>query len=789
LVASIMASSAGLRSRKKGDLQDAEGGAAPASANGISMEEVRALRAKGRVAMVIDGIAYDFTDFAADHPGGPEYLRKNAGKVATEEFVASHPTDIIERSLTDKQMSAMMLGKVDTTTIKDGDVAVHDKSSHGENAAVLPVGNKPELDSCINIYDFEAIASRTVPEQGWVYYSSGSDDEITLRENHNAFHRLWMRPRVMVNVKEIDMSCTILGHKCSMPLFLSAVAMCKLGHPDGETAWAKGAEAGGVIYMIPTLSGCKFDDIVDARANKKYPMFFQLYVNQDKEKVKKLVQRAENAGCSALFITCDAPQLGNRERDRRVKVTHSGAAAQGGKSGGKAQGTSKALTTFIDPSLSWDDLPFFKSITNMKIVLKGIGTAEDAVRAYKEGVAGVLLSNHGGRQLDFARSAIEVLPEVMAALKDINYDPTKFEVFIDGGIRRGSDIFKAMALGAKAVGVGRPALYAMSAFGAEGVAKMIDILKGELHLTMQLMGTPTLADIKPEMVNTDNLSAHIAMVPPDMLQRETYIPPITQARANKFERAGTATDAEDKPTAVAAAEKPSVMGKVGGAVVKELLFSVVASKAGFSIGRSAMFLILFLIVHLAGNLSIFQGEQAFNDTVVAMNSGTQGMVVKAIEYYLLLAFVVHMGAATLLTLRFNKLKPSKKDPLYKYPLGQAKLALTGMVATAFLVQHLLHFRFGAVQDLRLELQIGNGTTNVHATIVEVMSEPQNVALYAAGIIAIGIHLWSGWSKVVKKMGLAKDELPDAIHLGQCATAVLTGGYLAVVLKAHLEGAH
>lgn len=277
---------------------------------------------------------------------------------------------------------------------------------------------------------------------------------------------------------------------------------------------------------------------------------------------------------------------------------------------------------------------------------------------------------------------------------------------------------------------------------------------------------------------------------------------------------------------MAAAEKPSVMGKVGGAVVKELLFSVVASKAGFSIGRSAMFLILFLIVHLAGNLSIFQGEQAFNDTVVAMNSGTQGMVVKAIEYYLLLAFVVHMGAATLLTLRFNKLKPSKKDPLYvpwesrcsagvseddfipsvdlsatshfdwslcmcryKYPLGQAKLALTGMVATAFLVQHLLHFRFGAVQDLRLELQIGNGTTNVHATIVEVMSEPQNVALYAAGIIAIGIHLWSGWSKVVKKMGLAKDELPDAIHLGQCATAVLTGGYLAVVLKAHLEGAH
>lgn len=153
-----------------------------------------------------------------------------------------------------------------------------------------------------------------------MYYSSGSDDEITLRENHNAFHRLWLKPRVMVNVKDVDMSTTILGHKVSMPMFLSAVAMCKLGHPEGETAWTKGAEAGEIIYMVPTLSGCSFDEIVDARKDKNYPMFFQLYVNQDRAKVTKIVQKAEAAGCSALFITCDAPQLGNRERDRRVKV-------------------------------------------------------------------------------------------------------------------------------------------------------------------------------------------------------------------------------------------------------------------------------------------------------------------------------------------------------------------------------------------------------------------------------------------------------------------------------------
>eukprot|EP00035_Acanthoeca_spectabilis_P023212 m.448293 g.448293 ORF g.448293 m.448293 type:complete len:787 (+) comp19640_c0_seq1:16-2376(+) len=780
-----MASSAGLRSRKKVDGND-DAGEAPAAAGTVSMARVLELQAQGRVAMVVDGVAYDFTDFTAEHPGGPEYLKKNAGKVATEEFVASHPVDIIERTLSAAQFASMRLGPVDKSTVTADDVAVYEAGSHA--AAVLPVGDKPSLESCINIYDFEAIASRIVPMQGWVYYSSGSDDEITLRENHNAFHRLWLKPRVMVNVKEIDMSTTILGHKVSMPMFLSAVAMCKLGHPEGETAWTKGAEAGEIIYMVPTLSGCSFDEIVNARKNKKYPMFFQLYVNQDKEKVKTIVQKAEKAGCTALFITCDAPQLGNRERDRRVKVTHSGAAAQGGKSGGQGQGTSKALTTFIDPSLSWDDLPFFKSITKMKIVLKGIATAEDAVRAYKEGCAGVLLSNHGGRQLDFARSAIEILPEVMAALNDINYDKSKFEVFIDGGVRRGSDIFKAIALGAKAVGVGRPALYAMSSFGAEGVARMIEILKGELHLTMQLMGTPTLADINPKSVIVDNLASHIAMVPPDMLQRETYIPPVTQARANSFDRADGTPPKADAPAAAAAGGtsgggSPPVLSKVAGAVLKELLSSVLGSKAGFTVGRSAMFLIMFLVVHLVGNLALFKGEGAFNEYCYFLNTPPVGLAIKVIEYYLLLAFLAHAGAASLLTLRFNKLKPSAKDPLYKYPLGQAKLALTGSVAAVFIVLHVLHFRFSEKNFLH-DSSHAQSDTNMHALVLEVV--PQYFVLYAAGIIAIGIHLWSGWAKVAKKMGLAKEELQPAIDLGQNGAIAMTVGFLLCLWKASAD---
>jgi L-lactate dehydrogenase (cytochrome) len=336
----------------------------------INMSEVRDLAKSGRTAMVVGTKAYDFTDFLGDHPGGPEYLRKNAGKVATEEFVHSHPIDVIERTLSKAQLKKMVLGEVDVSSIVPGDVAKLAASGGGGGgggggslapAHAASSGDKPGLDACLNVYDFEAIATGTLSEQALAYYSSGGDDEITLRENHSAFHRLWLKPRVMVNVKNIDMTTTVLGHKCAFPVFLSAVAMCKMGYPDGEfpgeMAWNRAAGQENVIYMIPTLSGCSFDDIVGARVSPSQPMFFQLYVNQDRDKTRELVQKAERAGCSALFITCDAPQLGNREKDRRVKVTHAGAAVQAGAVSTKSEGTAKALTTFIDPALNWDDLP------------------------------------------------------------------------------------------------------------------------------------------------------------------------------------------------------------------------------------------------------------------------------------------------------------------------------------------------------------------------------------------------------------------------------------------------
>merc|ERR1712187_266769 len=198
------------------------------------------------------------------------------------------------------------------------------------------------------------------------------------------------------------------------------------------------------------------------------------------------------------------------------------------------QGTTRAISSFIDPSLTWKDMPWFKSITNLPIILKGIQTGEDAIRAYETGMDGCVVSNHGGRQLDFARSGIETLVEVMGALHSIGADLDKFTVLVDGGFRRGSDVFKALALGAKCVGVGRPSLVGMAAYGEAGVEKVFQIFKDELEMHMRLMGTPTIADMKPSMVITKNLPDHFVPVPTDHLSRGTYEPLRTSTELSRL---------------------------------------------------------------------------------------------------------------------------------------------------------------------------------------------------------------------------------------------------------------
>lgn len=313
----------------------------------------------------------------------------------------------------------------------------------------------------------------------------------------------------------------MLGTKVDIPFYVTATALGKLGHVEGEVVLTRAARKHNVIQMIPTLASCAFDEIMDA-AEGDQVQWLQLYVNKNRDITKRIVQHAEKRGCKGLFITVDAPQLGRREKDMRSKFTDEGSNVQKGETTDVSQGAARAISTFIDPALSWEDIPWFQSITKMPIVLKGVQRVEDVLKAVDAGVQGVVLSNHGGRQLEFARSAIEVLAETMPVLRQRGLQD-KIEVYIDGGIRRGTDILKALCLGAKGVGIGRPFLYAMSTYGLDGVDRAMQLLKDEMEMNMRLIGCTKIDELDESLVDVRSLFNHAAP-PPDTLSWSVYDP-------------------------------------------------------------------------------------------------------------------------------------------------------------------------------------------------------------------------------------------------------------------------
>ena len=298
----------------------------------------------------------------------------------------------------------------------------------------------------------------------------------------------------------------------------------KLGNPEGEVILTRGAKKHNVVQMIPTLASCSFDEIVDAKRGDQ-AQWLQLYVNKNRAITERTIKHAENRGCRGLFITVDAPQLGRREKDMRSKFSDVGSNVQntGGDKMDRSQGAARAISSFIDPSLSWRDIPWFLSVTKMPILLKGVQRVEDVIRAIEVGVQGVVLSNHGGRQLDFARSGIEVLAEVMPVLRERNWQD-RIEIYIDGGIRRSTDMIKALCLGARGVGIGRPFLYAMSAYGLPGVDRAMQLLKDEMEMNMRLIGCSKVDQLNPTLVDTRGLSMHSTSVPVDVLGMGVYDP-------------------------------------------------------------------------------------------------------------------------------------------------------------------------------------------------------------------------------------------------------------------------
>ena len=405
-----------------------------------------------------------------------------------------------------------------------------------EEARLERIKNMPPLEDCYNLSDFEFVARQVMKRTAWAYYSSGADDEITLRENRTAFHKIWFRPRVLVDVERVDTACTMLGSPSALPFYVTATALGKLGHPDGEVVLTRAAARHGAIQMIPTLASCSFDEIVGA-ADGKQTQWFQLYVNRDRNITARIVRQAEAGGCKGLFVTVDAPQLGRREKDMRSRYTggqshvqqqhRDGRRQDGGENEDEAidrsQGAARAISSFIDPSLSWKDIPYFQQLTAMPVVLKGVQRVDDVVKAVEHGLHGVVLSNHGGRQLDTAPTAIELLAEVMAELRARNWQD-RIEVYVDGGVRRASDVVKAMCLGAKGVGIGRPFLYAMSAYGEPGVVRAMQLLRDELEMNMRLLGATRIADLTPDLVDVRGLSVHTVPGGADVLQSAVYAP-------------------------------------------------------------------------------------------------------------------------------------------------------------------------------------------------------------------------------------------------------------------------
>ncbi|HMQ68954.1 MAG TPA: alpha-hydroxy acid oxidase [Ignavibacteria bacterium] len=351
----------------------------------------------------------------------------------------------------------------------------------------------------INIYDFEIIARDKLTQMAYDYYRSGSHDEITLSENIEAFKRIFLKYRVLIDVSKRDLSTEVLGQKISMPLIIAPTAFHKMAHPDGEVATAKAAGAAGTIMILSTLSNSDVEDVVKATPG---PVWFQLYVYKDRAVTKELVERITKAGCKALVLTVDAPVLGTRERDVRNKFNlPEGLSVKNLLPLNKDKlpviddsGLAGYVQNHLDPSLSWKDIEWLKSITNLPVIIKGIACKEDAALAVLHGADGIVVSNHGGRQLDTSRATIDVLPEVSDTVNG------KIEILLDGGIRRGTDILKAVALGAKAVLTGRPVLWGLGADGQAGVSAVLEIFRNELDIAMALSGCDSVKKISKDLI-------------------------------------------------------------------------------------------------------------------------------------------------------------------------------------------------------------------------------------------------------------------------------------------------
>jgi 4-hydroxymandelate oxidase len=337
-----------------------------------------------------------------------------------------------------------------------------------------------EPDSFLSIQDFEALAEKRVTHGAWERIQGGAADEITLRWNREAWQRIRLQPRVLVDVSMLDTRVNLFGQELPFPILLAPTGAQGLIQSNGDLEAAAGAAAAQATLVVSSSASIRVEEVARYAQG---PVWFQIYIQNDRTFTKDLIQRAEDSGCRALCVTVDSPTHGIRDREQRAK----------------GQLPDRELPNFIskdylNPSLTWKDIDWLRSFARTPVLLKGILNADDADISVKAGIDGIIVSNHGGRNLDTVPATADALPRIVERIEG------RVPILVDGGIRRGTDILKALALGAIAVQIGRPYLYGLGVAGAAGVTRVVDILRRELELAMMLTGRPTIASIDPSVL-------------------------------------------------------------------------------------------------------------------------------------------------------------------------------------------------------------------------------------------------------------------------------------------------
>ncbi|CCC06093.1 hypothetical protein SMACR_00310 [Sordaria macrospora] len=495
----------------------------------FTAEEVAKHRSPKSCWVVLYGNVYDVTGFLPSHPAGDKIILQLAGRDATTEYDPIHPPGTLEENLKPEAK----LGIIDAESL----AKLHQKESearakatgsamgtttHTTSAQQSEKPAPPRLHTLLNLDEIEAAAKSQVSKKCWSYYFSAADDLYTKAHNTQAFRDILLRPRVFVDCTKADTSTTLLGsHKVGIPLYVSPAALARLAHPDGEAGIAKGISSFGAMQLVSNNASMTPEQIV-AEAKPGSIFGWQLYVQTNRSKSEAMLARINKLRdhFKCIVLTLDAPHPGKREHDEKSNLEAAGELVESAsnaktdaekKPGGGGVGQQLFWGTAAD--LTWETtLPWLAKHTDLPIVLKGIQTHEDAYLAAQYArknpgtVKAVILSNHGGRALDTAPPAVHTLLEIR------KYCPEVFgavEVWIDGGIKRGTDAVKALCLGAKAVGVGRAALWGLGASGWQGVERTFEILQQEIITCMKLLGAKTIDDLGPRFINSRRVERDI----------------------------------------------------------------------------------------------------------------------------------------------------------------------------------------------------------------------------------------------------------------------------------------